>query len=538
MNRKKREALISVVLVTAMILLVNIIASGLFYRIDFTKNGMYTVSDSTKKILSGLKDEVRVKFYVSEELPPKVLPIKRNVTDLLTEYERYGKGNFNLSVLYPEKDAEIEKDAQSAGIQKVQLNVIGQNKEELQAAYMGIALFYGSKMEVLPVVMSIDDLEFQLTSAILKLTKEKKDRIVFLNSQKNLPANMDPQMRAQLMAQMPPSHSIYEDTTAVGQALGEMYDVEEKRLSDGTYFDESVKVVVIHETTELSEWEKYALDQFIMKGGKVAVLQSGMAPTQQMMAVEKNFNYDDQLKKYGFELKKDFVFDMYSYSVMVPQGDMRYLTPYPLWIKISPEEISSELPDMIKNGTLAFTYSSSISTTPVDGVKFKSVVKTSGKSWSESGTVVIDPSNLRSPSESELKTLDLAVMGEGKFKSAFTKDTMHPSAKERSDTFIEKGTADSAILFIAAPEFILDRTIRNFESNAIFFINMIDYLTNSTELVNIRSRGQGYTFISPDISDNAKNVIKWTGTILVPVILIFFGIFRMIIRNRRSGRVS
>lgn len=539
MKNTKRDSLINILLVTAVVMLVNIAAAELFYRVDFTKDGIYTVSDSTKDILSGLKDEIRVKFYVSEELPPRVLPVKRNVMDLLTEYERYGKGNFNLSVLYPEKDAQIEKDAQSAGIQKVQLNVIGQNKEELQAAYMGIALFHGEKMEVLPVVMSVDDLEFQLTSAILKLTKEKKDSIVFLSSSKKLPEGLDPQMRAQLMAQMPPSHSIYEDTTAVGQALSEMYDVSEKRLPDGAFFDPSVKIVVLNGTPDLSEWEKYALDQFIMKGGKVAVLQSGMAPTQQMIASETRFNYDDQLKKYGFTLNKDLVFDSYSYSVMIPQGEMRYLAPYPLWIKTSPDQISAGLPNSMRNaGALAFTYSSSISTTPAESVKFRSIVKTSGKSWSESGTVVIDPSNIRTPSESELKVLDMAVMGEGRFKSAFTKDTIPSAVKDKQDVFIENATSDGAILFIATPEFILDRTLRNFQANGMFFLNLIDYLNNSTELVSIRNRGQGFTFVDPAISDNAKNAIKWTGTLLIPLLVIIYGIFRMILRNRRSGRVS
>ncbi|HQN73042.1 MAG TPA: GldG family protein [bacterium] len=537
MKNKRRDAVISVVLATAIAIFINILATDLFYRLDFTKGGLYTISSSTKEILSKLNDDVEIKFYVSEELPPKVLPIKRNVLDLLTEYERYGGGKVTLSILYPEKSADIEKDARSAGIQKVQLNVIGQNKEELQAAYMGIVLFFKDKMETLPVVLSVNDLEFQLTSLILKLAKDKKERITFLNSKPQLPPDLDPQMRAQLAAQMPQSYSINQDTQAVAQALRELYHVEEIRLEKGESFKEDTKIVVLHEPANLSGWEKFAVDQFLMKGGKVIVLQSGMKVSQQGFAQEKQSNYDDMFKSYGFDIQKNMVMDVYNYSVMIPQGNMRYLAPYPLWIKIPPENISSDLPESIRNaGTLAFTYTSSINLNKVEDIDYKSIVKSSGKSWAQSSMVMLDPSAIKEPSMSDLKVFDLAVLGQGKFKSAFTKETLPEEAKDRASDLIEKGIADGAVFYIAAPEFILDRTVQNFQSNGIFFINMVDYLTNSTDLVNIRSRGQGFVHISPEITDNAKNIIKWTGTLLVPFIVIVFGLIRMISRNRRSGR--
>ncbi|MGI6395178.1 MAG: GldG family protein [bacterium] len=535
MKNRKKNAIISIVLATAIVIFINILATDFFYRIDFTKSGLYTISSSTKSVLSKLTEETEIKFYVSEELPPRVLPIKRNVLDLLTEYERYGNGKVKLSVLYPEKSAEIEKDAQNAGIQKVQLNVIGENKEEVQTAYVGIAVFFKDKMETIPVALSVSDLEFQLTSLILKLTKEKKERVTFLNSKPQLPPDLDPQMRAQLAAQMPQSYSINEDTQAVAQALRELYIVEETRLDEGVNFKDDTKVVVLHEPASLSEWEKFAVDQFIMKGGKVIVLQSGMKITQQGFAQEKQLNYEDLFKNYGFEVQKNMVFDAYNYSVMIPQGNMRYLAPYPLWIKVSPEQIASNIPESIRNvGMLAFMYTSSIDLNRVDGVNYFSVIRTSGKSWAKSNMVMLDPSAIKEPSADDLKVFDLAVLGQGKFKSAFTKETIPKEAQE-SD-FIEKGIDDGAIFYIAAPEFILDRTMRNFQSNGIFFINMVDYLTNSTDLINIRSRGQGFVHISPEITDSTKGVIRWTGTLLIPLLVIAFGFFRMISRNKKSGR--
>ncbi len=537
MKGKKREAVLSVILVTAIVVVLNILCSSNFYRADFTKDKIYTISDSTKKMLSNLKKPLDIKFYVSEEVPPRVLPIKRNVLDLLTEYERYGKGNVNVSILYPEKDSSIENDAKNIGIQKVQLNVIGDNKEELQSAYMGMALLYDDKNETIPIVMSINDLEFQMTSSILKLIKEKREKIVFLNTKPQIPDNIDPQYRAQLQAQLGEGHSIYSDTKIVGEALKDMYDVKEITLKDGDNIDEDASVLVINNAQSLTDWQQFAIDQFLMKGGKIVFIKAGMGVTSQMMAQPVKFNYSEMLEKYGLTLNPDMIYDANSYSVMIPQGNMRYLTPYPLWIKVSPSQMADELPDSFKSaGTLGFTYASSISVSAQEGITYKEIAKTSGKSWAETNVAFLDPSRITPPDENSFKVYDLSVMAEGKFKSAFTKDSLPDSIKDKVSDFIPQATKNGAVFLIGSSDFILDRGVKNFKSNGIFFINMADYLTNSTELVGIRNRGEGMSYIRNDLSDTVKSSIKWFGTLLIPFIVVLYGIIRMILRNRKSER--
>ena len=135
-----------------------------------------------------------------------------------------------------------------------------------------------------------------------------------------------------------------------------------------------------------------------------------------------------------------------------------------------------------------------------------------------------------------MKVFDLAVLGEGKYKSAYTKDSIPEAIKTAAGDPIEKAIKEGSILFFGSADFILDRTIGNFRSNGLFFINMVDYLTNSTELVGIRNRGRGFTFLSPEITDGMKDSIKWIGTLLLPILIVIFGVTRMILRNRRSGR--
>ncbi|HOW51424.1 MAG TPA: GldG family protein [bacterium] len=536
MKRRKIDALIAIVLVTGIVLFANILSSYWFFRLDLTRGSIYTVSDSTKKLLTELKSPIHLKFYISDELPPRVLPVKRDILDILKEFENYGKGNVELSILVPEKDLNIEEDAKKAGIEKVNLNVIGKNKEEVQAIYMGIAVYYQEKSEILPVVMGIKDLEYQLTSAVIKLTREKQDTIVFLNKEVKLPEGLDPQMMAQIQNQLPPSHSITKDTMAVAQALREQYAVEEVQLKDGDQLPAGTKVLVIHEADNLTDWEKYVADQFVLNGGSLVILQSGIKFQQQMMGQERRINYGNMLESWGLKLQGNMVFDAYNFPALIPSGNMRYLQPYPLWIKVGDKQMAPELPGFLREiGTLAFTFSSSIDVTEKEGVTYTIVAKSSGKSWEQKGAVMGMPDQITEPPSSDFKTFNLAVLASGLFPSSFTAGAL--PAKADAATFAAKGKTPGQVLLIGTPEFILDRNIRNFQSNGMFFINMMDHLTNSTELAGIRSRDQGYVFIDADITDAKKEIIRWTGTLLMPLLVILFGIIRMMMRNKRSGRV-
>ncbi len=534
-RNRKSQAVISIVLVTGIALFLNILAAYFFFRIDLTRGGMYTINDSTKKILADLKDTVHLKFYVSEDLPPRVLPIKRDVLDILSEYERYGKGRVRVSVLVPEKDKNIEEDARKAGIEKVNLNVIGKNKEEVQAVYMGIAVYYQDKNETIPVVMGVKDLEYDLSSAVLKVTREKRDRVVFLNKEVKLPDGLDPQMRMQLQSQLPESHSITKDTLAIANALRDQYEVQEVGIKEGDTLPEGTKVLVIHEADNLTDWEKYLVDQFVVGGGTIIVLQSGIRFQQGMMGQDRRINYANLLESWGLKLQNNMVLDLYNFPALIPSGNIRYLQPYPFWVKVSDRQMAPDLPGYLREvGTLAFTFASSIEVEQKEGLSYTVLARSSGKSWEQRGFVMAMPDQIPEPKAEDLKQFNLAVLAKGTFSSIYRPDNLPEKASKES--FKEKGTETGQVLLIGTPEFILDRNLRMFQANGTFFVNLVDYLTNSNELAGIRSRNQGYVFIAPEVTDAMKEVIRWIGTLLMPIVVVIFGIVRMMIRTRAAGR--
>ncbi len=534
-KNRKSDAIVAIVLVTGIALFVNILASYLFFRLDLTRGNIYTINDSTKKILADLKDTVHLKFYVSDDLPPRVLPIKRDVLDILSEYEHYGKGRVQVAVLVPEKDKNIEEDARKAGIEKVNINVIGKNKEEVQAVYMGIAVYYQDKNETIPVVMGIKDIEYDLSSAILKVSRAKRDRIVFLNKEVKLPDGLDPQMRMQLQSQLPQSHSITKDTLAIAEALRDQYEVQEIGIKEGDKLPEGTKVLLIHEADNLTDWEKYLVDQFVVGGGTLIVLQSGIRFQQGMTGQERRINYANLLESWGLKLQNNMVLDLYNFPALIPSGNIRYLQPYPFWIKVGDKQMASELPGYLREvGTLAFPFASAIDIEQKEGITYTTVARSSGKSWEQKGFVIAMPDQIPEPKAEDLKTFNLAVLAKGLFPSTYSADKIPEKADKES--FRTKGTDPGQVLLIGTPEFILDRNLRMFQANGTFFVNLVDYLTNSNELAGIRSRNQGYVFIDAEVSDAMKEIIRWLGTLLMPIIVVVFGIVRMMMRTKAAGR--
>ena len=90
---KRNSILIQLLIFIAIVVVVNLIADKLFFRLDFTADGRYTLSRATKDLLNDLDDVVTVKAYFSEELPTQLLSNRKDFQDLLIEYENRSDGN-------------------------------------------------------------------------------------------------------------------------------------------------------------------------------------------------------------------------------------------------------------------------------------------------------------------------------------------------------------------------------------------------------------------------------------------------------------
>ena len=252
----RSSAFLEIIIVIAIIALVNLLSLRFFARADLTDDKLFSVSESTKDVVRDLDDIVNIKVYFSQDLPPYLTTLTRQVRDLLDEYRAYAGGNLIVDFEDPSVDPETEQRVRSLGVPPVQLNIIEKDKAEVMNAYLGIAILFEDRHEVIPVVQGTSSLEYELTSAIVKVASEDEKTVGFLSG------HGEP--------------DIDQDYETVKFSLEKQYTVKRVPTAEGQMVPDDVNTLVVAGATQLGDWDRFAIDQFVMRGGRVFFLVERM----------------------------------------------------------------------------------------------------------------------------------------------------------------------------------------------------------------------------------------------------------------------
>lgn len=171
------------------IVLVNVAGRTLFFRVDLTRNHIYSLSPASKEAVATLSEPLTIDVFFSRNLPAPYNGTRRYLQDLIEEYNIYAKKPYFNYRFYDvsDKTEGIEKSAESSrklaesyGITPVQVRILEQDEVKFKNAYMGLVIIYGNLIEKLPAITTTDGLEYKLTSAIEKLNN-KISRLVSLS---------------------------------------------------------------------------------------------------------------------------------------------------------------------------------------------------------------------------------------------------------------------------------------------------------------------------------------------------------------------
>ncbi len=162
------------------IVLVNMVGSTLFFRIDLTKDGIYSLSPESRKVVSTLTQPLTIKAFFTRNLPAPHNATEQYLRDLLEEYAVQGNTYFNYTIydVSPQdtdtagKGSKERELAESYGIMPVQIQDIEKDEVKFKQAYMGLVVLHGDIVEKIPTITSPDQLEYELTTAILKLNNK------------------------------------------------------------------------------------------------------------------------------------------------------------------------------------------------------------------------------------------------------------------------------------------------------------------------------------------------------------------------------
>ncbi len=259
-RRGASKGVVALVLVGAIAASSVIILANLPLRCDMTAEKLYTLSNGSKAVLGQLTEDVTFKYYVSTssaEMPMALKTYSQQVGNLLKEYERAGGGRLVVETYDPKPDSDAEEWAQRYGVEPQTVNPFG------QGIYFGVVAVCGDREETLGVLSPRTEstLEYDLTRLVTRVAWPERPVIGVMTS---LPDVMGGEMNPMMMqmGQRPPQG------WAAFTELAKDYDVRTVD-TDAEKIDDDVKTLVVLHPKNLSDKALYAIDQFVLRGGKL-----------------------------------------------------------------------------------------------------------------------------------------------------------------------------------------------------------------------------------------------------------------------------
>ncbi|MES2598791.1 MAG: GldG family protein [Verrucomicrobiota bacterium] len=433
LNSKEGAAGLTALLTIAIVITLNFLVGGLGFlngRFDVTEDRLYTLSDGTRNILDRLNPDepVTIRYYVTTEdrvMPPVLKTHARMVQDLILEFQKAGKQKVILEKLAPNPNTEDEDKAREDEVQGVPINNEGDN------VYLGLAIQCGKQKEVLPFLNPNEEtaLEYNISRAIQKVSKEKKTVVGVMSSMPILGSPMYPFQKQQ--GQQP---------WVLIQRLRMDYEVREVQMGASS-IDSDINVLVVVHPADITELSEYAIDQYLLKGGQVVALVDPQCLVAQRVysqqqnpmtgqpggVINPSSDLPNLFKAWGVGYNKsDIVADVnYRSQLMGRQTAVALRLPNEALNK--KERITSDLQSLL------FMMSGAFDVNPKDGVTATTLAASSEASdlvdSTEAEKMMREPvSNFSSSGKKQT----LAVMLKGKFKTAFPGGKPAPAPEKPS----------------------------------------------------------------------------------------------------------
>ncbi|HEX2875365.1 MAG TPA: GldG family protein [Polyangiaceae bacterium] len=322
--------------IIAIAVVANMLSFKAYTRLDTTRNERYTLSKGSGRLLSSLKTPIQIDAYVPKAGLAQLDTFVRDLTDLLKEYERDGKGKFKFTLIEPNTD-ELREQAKEAGLQEQPFGEIDQTSSGDQATisngYLGLVFKYGSEKAVIPQLpyQNADGLEFWITNKIREIRDKADDikhRIGVVTGKDELKlsdANLVPK---QGQGQGGPT------LKGILEQAFPFYKVEDLDLKDGANaIDKDLAGIIITQPQkDYTEKELRRIDEFLLLGGKSLVVYASavnLKPNDATMSATLNTHgLEKLLDGYGIHMNKDAVFDhgaQFRVQVMTQGGQPAWL---------------------------------------------------------------------------------------------------------------------------------------------------------------------------------------------------------------------
>jgi len=515
MQKKSLETFLysigGVIAMALILVAVNVILSGARQRVDLTQEKAYTLSDGTRAILAKLDTPVKLRFYSSQSAAatPQTVFLKsyaRKVEDLLAEYKQAAKGKLIIEKYDPQPDSDAEDSARLDGITGAQM-------PSGDMFYLGIAVSLLDSKEAIPFCQPTRErlLEYDLTRAITRVVTPEKPVVGVMSSLPVFGGGGNPMMMMQMGQRPQPAWAI------VGE-LQKDFTVRNVAMTVEKIPDEMKVLVIIH-PKEINDTAQFAIDQFVLRGGKVLAFldanslvdnQNQQNPMMGQMGGGGS-SLGKLLTTWGVNFENTKVVADRNFQ-MVLGGGAAANAQRPTWLSLTPEGLDKD--DVITSQIDNIWYFSggAFSGTPAEGLKQTVLLKSTTDSGFVEGFLAnLSPESAMKDFKPSGKEQALAVRLTGKFKTAFpngdpNQAPVAPAAGETNapakpvDHALKTSKEDSTVILVGDADMVHDNfTVqdnqtpfgnwrRQLNANLNFVQNAVEQLAGDNNLIAVRSR--------------------------------------------------
>ncbi|MEO0162095.1 MAG: Gldg family protein [candidate division WOR-3 bacterium] len=468
-------------LIGILVILVNLIFSRFFFRLDLTEGNIYSLSKATLRILKELPDNVVIRAYVTSKLPFPYNNRAQYLNDILGEYRLRSGGKIRVEYIDPTTPDQI-MDAQRSGVIPLQFTEVKQGEFGVKQGFMGLVMLFEDKREIMPVIEDFANLEYDITSRIRKLTQPQTKTIGFTTGHDELTLSEN------LLSK-----------------ISDRYTTENINLKDtiNPHFD---ALVIAGPKRDFDTTETKKIFDFINNKIPVAFLID-------RFGINLDFflsfplhlpNLDSLLNKLGISIAPGMIMDRNNEMLVLRSQRgmfvMQNYVPYHYFPKIV--DLSKTNPITKDFEAVVLPYVS-----PVRGGE--ELARTSKASWLRNS-----PQSLNPMDQQRFLPFPLPFDEKGPFST------------------INCLSGDKRVVIVGSSKFIDEKFLS--APGIALFMNILDWLTQDEILISIRSKAVSIRPLK-EISKSLKTFIQYLAPILPALIFVIVGIVRWQIR--KGGKI-
>jgi len=421
---------------------------------------------------------------------------------MLVEYSSYSGGLIVYEFINPSETQESEMLAQQNGIQPIMINVRERDQMKQQRAYLGAIVQMGERKEVIPFIQPGAAMEYSLSTNIKKLAVKDKPKIALLQGHGESPLSSLQQLNEQLSV---------------------LYTVDQLNFTDTSGVPSEYKtLVVIAPKDTVPPFHFTYLNDFLNRGGRLLLaINTVNGDLSTGMGNKVYTGFESWLKEKGIEVEENFVIDASCSNVMVRQQQGPFMMNTPIqfpYLPIITNFTEHPITDGLESVILLFASPMRITNTDTSEVIIPLAV-TSEKSGVQNAPIQFDVMKQWTLNDFPLSSLPVAMLAEGKIPGT----SGYKMVVFSDGDFAVNGEGQSAQKLS--------------EDNVSLMSNAIDWLSDDTGLIELRTKGVSSRPLDPSLEDGTKTLLKYLNFLLPILLIIIYGVFRFQVRRKRRNEL-